>query len=120
MSLKFFKPEDFACRCGRSECEAPLIDMITALKLDGLRLEFGEPMIVDSGSRCQHQNQRVGGEKNSQHLLGKAVDIRCPDGLYLRRLLLLAIKHGFTGIGIKTHMMHLDTRMGLPVVFGYS
>lgn len=118
MELKFFKLSEFRCTCGRAECDAPAMDMTTLLKLEGLRLEFGEPMIVNSGSRCAFQNAKVGGAEASQHMLGRAVDIHCPDGSYMRRLLLLALKHGFS-IGVKKHMIHLDTRPGVPTVFGY-
>ena len=118
MQLRFFKLEEFKCPCGRKECDAPAMDMTTLLKLDGLRLELGESMQVTSGARCSFWNKRVGGADQSQHLLGRAVDISCPDGVYMRRLLLLAMKHGFS-VGVKKHLIHLDTRPGVPVVFGY-
>lgn len=119
MTLKFFKLSDFACSCGRAECQAPAMDMTTLLKLEGLRLEFGEPMIVTSGTRCEVQNKKVKGSANSQHLQGRAIDVSCPDGHYMRRLLLLAAKHGFT-IGVGKRFLHLDTRAGVPTMFGYS
>jgi uncharacterized protein YcbK (DUF882 family) len=34
---------------------------------------------VDSGYRCPQLNKLVGGVENSQHLLGMAADIICPD-----------------------------------------
>lgn len=92
--------------------------MTAALKLDGLRLEFGEKMIVTSASRCKAHNARVGGKPHSFHLKGLAFDVHCPDGTYMRRLALLAMKHGFS-VGIKANMIHLDTRPGVPLLFGY-
>lgn len=46
--------------------------------LDPLRNKLGKPVIVTSGYRCKELNEHkeVGGSKNSQHLEGKASDIR--------------------------------------------
>lgn len=117
--LRYFKISEFACLCGRADCDAAPFDMETALKLDGLRLELGQPIKINSACRCSVQNTLVHGEKNSQHLLGRAVDIHSPNGIYMRRLVILAIKHGFSGIGIKKGMVHLDTRDGMSIIFGY-
>jgi uncharacterized protein YcbK (DUF882 family) len=108
--LLFFKISEFACRCGRPDCDAVPIDMELCLKLDGLRLELNQAIHINSGTRCPFENLRVDGTPDSQHLLGKAVDIHCPDGAYMFRILELAIKHGFKGIGVKPHTIHLDIR----------
>ena len=34
------------------------------------------PIIINSGFRCEAVNRRVGGVRNSQHLVGQAADIR--------------------------------------------
>lgn len=44
--------------------------------LEPLRLNFG-PIIINSGWRTFEENLRCGGAKNSYHLSGRAVDIRC-------------------------------------------
>ncbi len=120
MGLRFFKPEDFRCLCGRPECDAPAAAMPLLMKLDGLRLELGEPIYISSGSRCRFRNEAVGGAPDSMHLRGLAADIPCPNGDYAYRLVKLGIKHGFTGIGIGKHFVHLDARPGLPTLFGYQ
>lgn len=114
----YFKPEEFQCGCGMSKCGAPQMDMTLVLKLNGLRREFGEAMHLNSASRCPAWNLKCGGAKDSFHLKGMAVDVRAPNGDYMRRLIVLALKHGFT-IGIMKHAVHLDTRPGPPIVFGY-
>jgi hypothetical protein len=53
------------------------------------------------------------------HLVGRAVDIRTPNGDYAYRLLAMAMKHGFTGLGVNRGTIHLDTRPGTPVLWGY-
>lgn len=46
--------------------------------LDPLRELIGKPIHVTSGYRCEEVNSRVGGAHNSQHIDGKAADIRVP------------------------------------------
>ena len=44
--------------------------------LQVIRDEYGKPIIVTSGFRCDKLNKAVGGAKNSQHTKGEAADIR--------------------------------------------
>lgn len=44
--------------------------------LDPLRTMVARPVIITSGYRSQRVNELVGGSKTSQHLSGKAADIR--------------------------------------------
>jgi len=50
----------------------------TALLLESVRLRLGAPIIVSSGYRSPALNKAVGGQPNSQHLTGQAVDFICP------------------------------------------
>ena len=118
-ALKYFRPDEFDCLCGRPECDAAPMDMETCLKLDGLRREFNQPVKITSARRCAVHNKKVKGKPTSWHLFGRAVDIHCPDGEYMYRLIVLAIKHGFS-FGVKAGMVHLDTRnTPKPRAFGY-
>ena len=49
-----------------------LIDNI----LDPLREHYGQPIIINSGYRCDKRNKAIGGATTSQHKLGQAADIR--------------------------------------------
>jgi uncharacterized protein YcbK (DUF882 family) len=75
--------------------------------------QFGytQPLHVLSGFRTQHTNQRTeGAAKNSQHLVGKAVDVRIP-GLsaeYLGRLYRW-LSQGGVGIYDSSNFVHVDT-----------
>jgi len=77
-------------------------------KLIALRKEFNQPMYITSGYRDGAYNEVIGGGKTSAHLTGKAVDVACY-GNKAYKLIQLAIKHGFTGIGIKQHS-HVEKR----------
>ena len=48
------------------------------LLLEPARVIVG-PIIINSGFRCEAVNRRVGGVRNSQHLIGQAADIRPKD-----------------------------------------
>ena len=51
-----------------------MLDLIFYL-LNPLRTYLKRPINVSSGFRCKELNTKVGGQSNSQHLKGQAVDI---------------------------------------------
>lgn len=67
------------------------------------------PVIINSGYRSKAHNKLVGGAPNSQHLLGKAFDIRITDALSREKIKFHAKEAGFTGIGDYQNFVHLDT-----------
>lgn len=72
---------------------------------------YNQPILVNSGYRSQRTNARLeGAAKNSQHLLGKAVDIRIP-GLpteYLGKLTIW-LSQGGVGVYASKGFVHIDT-----------
>ena len=75
--MKNFKIQEFVCHCG---CEMPAearqnIEALVANVLDPVRDEYGKPIYVNSGYRCEKHNKAVGGVPKSQHMLGQAADI---------------------------------------------
>ena len=56
------------------EYKANILEL--AKNLEVLRSVVGRPISLTSGLRSPEHNAKVGGKKNSQHLLGKAADIR--------------------------------------------
>ena len=54
------------------------------------------PIIINSGFRTPEVNQRVGGVKGSQHLLGQAADLRPQDPRQFDRLVALLRRHALT------------------------
>lgn len=77
MLSEHFKKKEFACKCG---CGLGLKDGDVNPKLvealEDVRTHFGKPVVINSGLRCEVHNNKVGGAKASQHLLGTAADIR--------------------------------------------
>lgn len=70
--IKHFKQSEFTCKCG---CGLNNMDLNVVKIADEIREHFGQPCIVNSGTRCTKHNKKVGGVANSRHLSGKAIDI---------------------------------------------
>lgn len=71
-NIKHFKQNEFNCKCG---CGLNNMDLKVVKIADEIREHFGQPCIVNSGTRCTSHNKKVGGVSNSRHLRGKAIDI---------------------------------------------
>ena len=67
-----FARREFACRCG---CGFDTIDMRIVNIAQALRTRLGIPVRVTSGCRCERHNARVGGVRNSTHVLSFACDL---------------------------------------------
>lgn len=44
--------------------------------LQPIRDNYNKPVIISSGFRCMELNAKVGGARNSQHLIGQAADFK--------------------------------------------
>ncbi len=109
--MSHFFPREFRCRCKRLECDAVDMDKAFLEKLEMFREKWGQPLIINSGVRCEFWNREIKGAPKSMHLKGKAVDIRVMDLNEARSLHALAESMGFTGVEIskKKLFIHLDT-----------
>ncbi len=73
--IRYFKKEEFRCKCGRYCDGFPAMPQKQLLLLaDRVRGHFGAPAIVSSGVRCPTHNEAVGGAAASRHMAGKAMD----------------------------------------------
>ena len=72
-TFRNFKRDEFVCPCG---CGFDDIDPLIVTTLQRLRDEVQRPVVVNSGCRCKSHNAAVKGSKSSQHLRGKAADIK--------------------------------------------
>ena len=78
--MKWFKLDEFRCRCCESNGTLQAVSNTRALVenvLDPARERLGRAITVNSGYRCEKHNREVGGVEASQHLRGEAADI-CP------------------------------------------
>jgi len=84
------------------------------LQLTNMEIVLGRSLIYNSGFRCGECNKKAGGVKDSSHLRGKAVDIKCNNSGERFALVKAALEHGFKRIGIGKTIVHLDVDGSLP------
>lgn len=110
--------EDFNLQefeCTHPEHRHVRVDKELVYKLQALRYWLGEPVIINSGYRCEERNRQVGGVKHSQHLFGRAVDFSLNNqDKTFKEIYKKAKEIGFTGIGFyrESNFIHLDIREG--------
>lgn len=115
LTENFLKTE-FDSRDGAPMPDAVLKEVKNlATQLQALRNHLGKPININSGYRSPAYNRRVGGAVNSQHLIGKAADIRvfgAKPEMVAQAIELLIAKGamGQGGIGIYNTFVHYDTR----------
>lgn len=74
---KNFSKKEFDSKDGAKMPDSILVNVMKlACNLQRLRDAIGKPIIINSGYRSESHNKNVGGSPNSQHLYGKAADIR--------------------------------------------
>lgn len=90
-------------------------------KLDALRADIGEPIVVESGYRTPERNAQVGGVKASEHMSGEGADIRTKsmamgDLKAAIKLAIVAAHHGFDRIGVDLSgkFIHVGVSATLP------
>lgn len=96
-----FSRHEFVCgHCGRLDA----LEKRFVLNLQRLRDIVGRPLVVVSGFRCPEGNASVGGSKYSQHLYGRAADIRAGYATVAQ-----CRAAGFVGIGVRAgQVVHVD------------
>lgn len=91
---KWFTPKELACRhCGELHIDQELLD-----KLEIMRENYGDPVVISSGYRCPIHNARIKGAPLSLHVKGKAVDILL-NGKPMETLHKRGLSVGFRGFG---------------------
>ena len=113
---KNFSLEEFKCKDGSDIPNTALLNIVELAKnLQVLRDAIGKPITINSGYRSPKYNAKIGGVKNSQHVKGKASDLRVA-GVTPKELALIIegliesgkMKQG--GIGIYPNFTHYDIR----------
>lgn len=103
-----FRVKEFACTDGSDPI---FIDSELVTVLQNIRTHFGKSVTITSAYRTPGKNKAVGGTTYSQHLYGKAADIKVKGitpktvAEYAEKLL---PKKG--GIGIYSTFTHIDVR----------
>jgi uncharacterized protein YcbK (DUF882 family) len=88
------------------------------IKLEEKLTKEYELLTINSGNRCEEENERVGGDKNSPHLIGEGADIKAT-GMTLIELARVCVEIGFDRIGIYPNHIHVDVIIPKPSHFWY-
>jgi uncharacterized protein YcbK (DUF882 family) len=82
------------------------------------------PITILSAYRTPSYNKSVGGAKNSQHIQGRAIDLRPPSHLSVNEfysiIRKLAPASNIRGIGKYKTFVHVDTRPGSHIALWYG
>jgi uncharacterized protein YcbK (DUF882 family) len=113
-ATKHFSYWEFGCNCGKAceESDGRVINPLFLQKLEFVRVNYGKIMKPTSGCRCPYWNQKVGGVRDSFHLLKqgcRAADFEIVDGRDRHALAKLATKIDLS-IGFSSRFIHLDDR----------
>ena len=117
--MSYFKKSEFACQCGcgKNNIDPRLVEMLNVVR-EHCGEPPGMPLVVSSGCRCMAHNSAVGGSPTSSHLTGHAVDIRALSNTTRFKIIVSALMHGFSRIGIGKTFIHLDNDLSkVPKVF---
>lgn len=122
--MKWFKDDDFKCKCKTNNGKSCGLDCPEWFKkdVDDARDLAGVPFILTSAARCPEHNEKVGGSPTSTHIKALAVDIAYTDDLYLTRIVHALSRMGFTRIGVNEakKFIHADKDpVKADAIFGY-
>ena len=113
---KDFQLHEFECKCG---CQMPDLVFTEVKKLANqlqiIRSFIQRPIILTNAYRCPTHNKEVGGVSDSQHLLGKAADIKVKelDPTELYSVINTLIRYEYVtegGMGLYNTFVHYDIR----------
>jgi uncharacterized protein YcbK (DUF882 family) len=113
---KNFTKREFKSKDG-SKMSIEILENVKELacNLQVLRDFLGEPLRINSAYRSEAHNQAVGGSSRSQHLLGKASDLRVreldsEDLYHIIEALISEGKMKEGGLGLYNSFVHYDIR----------
>lgn len=103
-----FRVKEFACTDGSDPI---FIDSDLVNVLQKIRTHFGKAVTITSAYRTPPKNKAVGGQTYSQHLYGRAADIKV-SGVSPKKVAAYAetLLKNKGGIGIYSTFTHIDTR----------
>ena len=103
-----FRVREFACKDGTDPI---FVDTELVTVLQKIREHFGKPVTITSAYRTPPHNSKEGGATYSQHLYGKAADIKV-SGVAPKKVAQYAetLLKNYGGIGIYSTFTHIDVR----------
>jgi uncharacterized protein YcbK (DUF882 family) len=88
-------------------------------KVDELRDRCGFPFVITSGFRSPTHPIEAKKDVPGTHSQGIAADIKITNSAQRYSIIREALAMGFTGIGVASDFIHVDTRGSAPVIWVY-
>lgn len=111
--IGYFDTKEFASKDGKDSPWPTVVNPQLIELCNKIREAYGRPIVVNSGYRSPEHNEKIGGVKNSMHVLGQAADLaplkRDKDWLPFLHQLALNLNHN-GGVGLYDTFVHVDTR----------
>jgi uncharacterized protein YcbK (DUF882 family) len=105
---KHLRKDDLMCKCG---CDHYLHNWELVDVIEDIWNEFGEEVVITSGTRCREYNDKVGGLLKSKHLTGEAANIVVNNVSIEELYDYLDVKYSMKyGVGRYLHYVHVDVR----------
>lgn len=114
---KNIKWAELACKDGTPYPQRFILDgriFKLALVFEDIRQIWNKPITILSAYRTTKHNKAIGGAVNSQHLQGRALDLRPPLGISIKQfydtIKLNSSDFGIHGLGKYKTFVHVDIR----------
>lgn len=113
--MKYFTKEEFDCQhTGENRMEQEFLD-----KLDELRDRCGFSFVITSGYRSPSHPIEAKKDVPGTHAQGIAADIKITNAAQRYTIIREALSMGFSGVGVASNFIHVDTRGTAPVIWTY-
>jgi uncharacterized protein YcbK (DUF882 family) len=114
ISTEHFSAKELKCKCGDCEFEGMDLAFMERMELIRTDSQWNKPIHVSSAYRCKNHNNKVSSTgENGPHTTARAIDCLV-SGFDAVILMMIAVKHGMTGVGVSqkgkhsSRFIHLD------------
>ena len=95
------------CTCGHKDCDNRAVNQVALNKLQMIRDDINQPMIITSGGRCSNHPNEVNKTKPGDHQKCMAVDVLYKTEVQRNKLMVLAGRHGATRVAAGKGFVHI-------------
>jgi uncharacterized protein YcbK (DUF882 family) len=114
---------ELACKDGTAYPYPDRLGQLIAM-FEMVRGLYNLPITILSAYRTPEWNRKIGGARNSQHVQGRALDLRAPNSIGLERFFSDIHSHvdefGIRGLGLYPTFVHIDCRPSDKLIAWYG
>lgn len=113
--MNYFQPSEFV-RC-KPSCSIEQMDGAFLRLLNAAREVAGVPFVLLSAYRSSEWDKMKGRSGTGMHTQGRAVDIKCVDGVSRYLIVRACLQFGLS-VGIYSNFLHIDYRPNKVIFYG--